>query len=214
MRKLILWIGLLMWLGVSPAYAASYLDVFEGVHDPILQPNGFPSPYAGQNLEPGVVEPGALLSFTVLASANLSGATLNGADLGSANLSGANLSSASLRAATMDFTDLRDANLTSADLTAAELRNAKMSAANLSFADFSFATFLGSVIGVPQYNAFTNFAGALTAGSGSAPFDPVSAGWILIPEPSTALLVGLGLLGIATGRRPGRAGARAVCHSA
>ncbi|HIM00327.1 MAG TPA: PEP-CTERM sorting domain-containing protein, partial [Myxococcales bacterium] len=33
------------------------------------------------------------------------------------------------------------------------------------------------------------------------PFDPVAAGWTLIPEPSTALLLGLGLVGLGVRRR-------------
>ena len=57
--------------------------------------------------------------------------------------------------------------------------------------------FLGSNV---KYDLNTDFTGAW-ADSGYTPFDPVTAGWVLVPEPSTALLVGLGLLALGGQRR-------------
>jgi uncharacterized protein YjbI with pentapeptide repeats len=110
--------------------------------------------------------------------ADLSGANLAVADLTNANLTVANLSNAILTGADLNGADLFFADLTGADLTGAILAN---------------ATGLGEFSGAALYDINTDFTGT--------GFDPVAAGWTLVPEPSTTLLFGLGLAGLASRRR-------------
>ena len=62
------------------------------------------------------------------------------------------------------------------------------------------ATGLAQVFGTALYDAQTDFTGAWADGGPFIPFDPVVAGWTFVPEPSTALLMALGLTALAVRR--------------
>ncbi len=176
---------------------------------------------------------GAVLTDANLTGANLTGANLSNANLDgvvsggitgtpalpsgfilshgylvgpSANLFYAHLSDLSnsgLTGAYLDRAELEHADLTNANLTNAVLGTAVLGEGghglDLTNANLSNAVGLSSSLGTAFYNANTDFTGT--------GFDPVAAGWPLVPvpEPGTALLMGLGLAGLAgKGRRRNR----------
>ena len=183
MHKLALILISAISLASSSAFAASYQQTGGTIIDPIESRFGGNHSYSGNNLEPDAD----------LTSADLNGAILNGAILNGANLTGANLTVADLNGAILLGADLTGADLTDAFLIGANLSFAEMFNADLSNAILFNATGLGDSFGAALYDANTDFTGT--------GFDPVAAGWTLVPEPGTVLLMGLGLAGLASRRR-------------
>ena len=163
-------------LGQSVASAASYQQQNGTVIDPIQDIFIQTHDYVGPDLQPGV---------------DLSGVDLRFADLDSANLVQSTLVSADLTSIDLDHADLSLADLTDATLTEATLRFSDWTGSTLDGADFSGAQLtnavgLGQALGQGLYSVQTDFSGT--------GFDPVVAGWTLIPEPTTAVLLGMGLV--------------------
>ena len=122
-------------------------------------------------------------NFTITGGINLEAPDLSNANLFGADLSGANLSGANLTLAI-----LSGANLNLAILVGADLVGANLSGANLSGADLSGARFQNTL-----YDSSTTFDNG---------FNPTTVtGLVLVPEPSSTALLGLGGLALMLRRR-------------
>ena len=99
------------------------------------------------------------------------------------------------------WTSLQGANLTGAILGSVSLVNDWGVSASLQGANLTNATYLADTDGSPLYNAGTNFTGARNGISRNSLFDPVAAGWTLVPEPTNHLALATALLSLAALRR-------------
>jgi uncharacterized protein YjbI with pentapeptide repeats len=129
------------------------------------------------------------LRNAILTSADLVNADLRGTDLSNANLRGADLTGTNARG-----TDFSNATLDGAVFTAGDVRNTNFTGASLLGADLSVlsnadrADFTGA-----RYNAFTLLAPGIDTST-----------MTLVPEPSSAALLLLGLIGLEVIGRPAR----------
>jgi len=213
-----LWIAVaLLVLSGGTAHALSYTLTDGTQVDSVETVGGLVHTYQG-DLYSGVYAVGKNLAEADLVDADLSSADLRGSIFHASHLIRASFRDSNLLGTAFSGANLKFSNFDNASLVGAQIDNAKIAGASFAGANllganfFSYDTidargvdftstwsmmFLGSNV---KYDLNTDFTGAW-ADSGYTPFDPVTAGWVLVPEPSTALLVGLGLLALGGQRR-------------
>ena len=207
MRRITLIIILLF--SATAADAAWYQKTDGTIVDPIQTRYGSDLPYSGNNLEPGADLSGAFLNDADLAEAfltdaDLSNADLLGADLAGAILTDADLTSADLTGADLSYAVLHDADLNGAVLHGADLWYADLTNADLSGSDFGNVYYYDDATWTDAFYYTNNeptwhsgMDAAWRTSEGILALAPTSA----VPEPSTLLLVLLGLTLVPRRRR-------------
>ena len=136
---------------------------------------------------------GADFRYAVLRHSVLVRTSLVGSDFLAAHLKWARLDYADLRESRMRRVDLRGASLLGSDLRLVDLRQANLKAADLRGVDLR-----SSDLRWISWDGHTRFEGALFDADTLFPaqFEPLDVGMVA-PEPSTALMLGVGLAGLA-----------------
>jgi len=173
--------------------------------------------------------PGADLSNASFVGAELGSATFYGANLFNADFSGTGWSGGDFWNANASYADFSHASFYLAYMNGGNFRHANLSFTNpwsnpqygpptcsYGNTDFSYANFSGAIINgamngpcVISVGAFYS-VDAVDSDGNPIPdtifsgFDPIAAGWTLIPEPNTALLLGIGMMGLGMRRRTRR----------
>ena len=192
MRRLIIALLAGMTFSAGTAGSATYQRIDGTIVNPIRRTasaGGGDHPYAGINLIAGADLEGADLSDAYLYRADLHQANLINVDLSGVYLRYGDLSDANLSGADLDQTDLRHVDLHNALLLSADLETIFWSPSTV----FTGAQF--------SLNALDNGGNPIADTIFPSGFDPIAYGMIAVPEPTAALLVGLGLIGFGIRRR-------------
>jgi uncharacterized protein YjbI with pentapeptide repeats len=162
---------------------------------------------AGANATP--ITPNTDLSGTVHDGENHTAANGQNSNLTLASFVGTNLTSANLRNVTAVGADFTNATFSATQLRDGDFTNAIFDGVTLNAqvrdADFSGASFLGADLSGATNWALATWTGALFDASTILPagMDPGAEGMVLlVSEPQTAALLGLGLLGLGVFGRP------------
>ena len=124
----------------------------------------------------------------IFVDADLTGANLSASNSFEDNFTGANLTNATLDTY-LDGVPFAGANLHGANFAGADLYTTSFVNTDLSGANFSAAVrFNQAIFGSTLYDSSTVFPSG---------FNPAAAGLILVPEPSTLVLLGVGAVGFA-----------------
>jgi len=143
----------------------------------------------------------AYLEGIILSSADLTSTVFKHADLTNAMLDLANLDGADLMGADLTGADLTNASMSNVDAQNANFTNAILDGVTFATGDVKNATFAGASLLGADLSGITDaskadFTGALYDASTVLAPGTNTSGMTLVPEPSSAVLMLLGLIGL------------------